>query len=92
MILDTVHKTRLDTLRHAYFMREVVSKYKSMLLEYEAADPSTSDLDFIPHGINESDIPSSVLPLLDWHATEHSYGADYHGPLPTSSSLLPSNL
>ena len=93
MILDTVHKQQLDQLRHAYFMRNVVAKFRNMLREYESTDSSTTSLDFVDfvhHCIDESDIPSDVAPLLDWFSSEQVHGPDYHGPLPDSSSILPS--
>ena len=74
-----------DVLRHAYFMREIVSKFKFVLPEYESAQPEEVP-DFVPHGILESDIPLGVLRLLDRISSEQVHGPDSHGPLPGSSS------
>ena len=84
LILDSVHRQQHDVLRHAYLMREVVSKLEIILPGYESAQPEDVP-DFVPRGIFESDIPHDVLPLLDWILSEQVHGPDYHGPLPESS-------
>ena len=83
MILDTMHKQYLDVLRHAFFMREVVATFKSMLEQFEAQQPDDV-VEFILHYISSADIPSDVLPLLDWIAVEQIHSPDYHGPFPSS--------
>ena len=84
MILDTVHKQSLDELRHAFFMREVVSRFKAMNFDVESY--SLEDVvDFVPYRIDQFDIPLVVHPLLDWISVEQVHGPDYHGPLPLSS-------
>ena len=85
LVLDSVHQQQHDVLRHAYFMREVVSKFKLVLPEYESAQPEEVP-DFVPRGILESDIPLDARPLLDWISSEQVHGPDDHGPLPDSSS------
>ena len=75
---------QLDELHHAFFMREVISNFKTMLIDFEYLDaPVVSDL--IPHGIALSKIPVDILPLLEQNSTEQTHGADYHGPLPSPS-------
>ena len=91
LILDTVHRPYVDVLRHAFVMREVVSKFKRMLIQYDAAPSPDQRPDFVLHNIDKADIPQGIAPLLDWFSTEQTHGADYHGPLHASSSALPSS-
>ena len=84
MILDTTYKQYHDELHHAFFMREVISKFKAMLIDFESLDaPVVSDL--IPHGVALSKIPVDILPPFEWNSTEQTHGADYHGPVPSPS-------
>ena len=82
MILDTCHRQHLDELRHAYFMREVIARFQSMLTQFEGSHPDDA-ADLVPHGISPSDINAEVAPLLDWASEEQVHGPDYHGPLPS---------
>lgn len=84
LILDTTHRQHLDVLRHALFMRQVVSKFKSMSDHFNSLNED-DHCDLIPHRIPAADIPASVLQLLEWHSEEQTHGPDYHGPLQSPS-------
>ena len=85
MILDTVHFSVLDNLRHTFFMREVISNFKLMLYDYDTAATRDDRPDFVEHGIDPATIPLEVAPLLDWFSSEQVHGPDYRGPLSSSS-------